>query len=414
MEQVEKQIPKSVQSESGKERSDEDNKREHSTESQAQIKKDDKRIPVLMKPATYDGKSSWLDYKSHFEACATLGHWSEEDKAMYLAVSLRGQAQSVLGDLAGGVPKKYKELITALNERFSPPNQMELHRAQLRERKQRATNSLQELGQSIRRLTNLAYPTAPYDVRETLSKEYFIDALIDSDIRLRIKQSRPATLNDAIRQAVELEAFVKVEEKNKELKGYIRPVDVTEPEQSKTDKELQKLLSRLEELQKEMKELKSQKQGQSAQQTGVYRDHQRVVCPVCGRLGHYGKDCFFKDRPGSGRGRSQGRGQVGGIQTRTPTKGSRKQSGIKRSSEKSGQCKEKAEKSSNYALRKKHIDVKSRLGDVSPENSLRQLQKEDKDVSTIKQLIESNSRPDTTAMSFNSESSLVTKTEISC
>ena len=243
----EKQISKSVQSKSGKERSDEDNKREHSTDSQAQIKKEDKgnRTPVLMKPATYDGKSTWLDYKSHLEACATLGHWSEEDKAMYLAVSLRGQAQFVFGDLPGGVPRKYGELITVLNKRFSPPNQMELHRAQLRERKQRATDSLPELGQSIRCLTNLAYPTAPYDVRETLSKEYFIDALIDSDIRLRIKQSQPATLNDFIRQAVEQEAFVKVEEKNKELK--------------------------------------SQKQGQSARRTGVYRDRQRVVCPVCGR-----------------------------------------------------------------------------------------------------------------------------------
>ena len=70
---------------------------------------------------------------------------------MYLVVSLRGQAQSVLGDLAGGVPKKYGELITALNKRFSPPNQMELHRAQSRERKQRAMDSLPELGQSIRR-----------------------------------------------------------------------------------------------------------------------------------------------------------------------------------------------------------------------------------------------------------------------
>ena len=96
----EKELSKSVQSESGKQRSDEDNKREHSTDSQAQIKKEDKgnRPPVLIKPATYDEKSAWLDYKSHFEACATLGHWSEEDKAMYLAVSLRGQAQSVLGD----------------------------------------------------------------------------------------------------------------------------------------------------------------------------------------------------------------------------------------------------------------------------------------------------------------------------
>ena len=99
---------------------------------------------------------------------------------MYLTVSLRGQAQSVLGDFAGGVPRKYEELITALNERFSPPNQMELQRAQLRERKQRATDSLPELGQCIRHLTNMEYPTAPYDVTEMLSKEYFIDALIKS------------------------------------------------------------------------------------------------------------------------------------------------------------------------------------------------------------------------------------------
>ena len=88
----------------------------------------------------------------------------------------------MLGGLAEGIPKTYGMLITALNEQFSPPNQLDLHRAQLREGKQRATGSMPELGQSIRRLTNLAYPTAPYNVMETLSKEYVIDAAIDSDI----------------------------------------------------------------------------------------------------------------------------------------------------------------------------------------------------------------------------------------
>ena len=72
------------------------------------------------------------------------------------------------------------------------------------ERRQSATETLPELGQSIRRLTNLAYPTAPGDVRDTLAKEQFIDALEDSDIRLRAKQARPLNLNDAIRHAVEL------------------------------------------------------------------------------------------------------------------------------------------------------------------------------------------------------------------
>jgi hypothetical protein len=43
------------------------------------------------------------------------------------------------------------------------------------------------------------------------ASEQFIDSLIDGDMRLRIKQARPINLNDAIRHAVELEAFNKAE-----------------------------------------------------------------------------------------------------------------------------------------------------------------------------------------------------------
>ena len=100
-----------------------------------------------------------------------------------------------------------------MEERFAPPNQTELYRVQLKERRQRASETLTELGQDIWRLTDLAYATAPVDVRETLAKEHFIDCLHSSDIRLRIKQARPNSLNEVVRHAVELEAFVKAEKK---------------------------------------------------------------------------------------------------------------------------------------------------------------------------------------------------------
>ena len=61
------------------------------------------------------------------------------------------------------------------------------------------------LGQDIRRLINLAYPTAITELRETLAKDQFVDFLINVDMRLRIKQARPSILNDAVRHAVELE-----------------------------------------------------------------------------------------------------------------------------------------------------------------------------------------------------------------
>jgi hypothetical protein len=90
-----------------------------------------------------------------------------------------------------------------------------LYRTQQRERRQRAVETLTELGQDVRHLANLAYPTAPNDVRETLAKEQFIDSLIDVDMRLRKKQARPIKLNDAIKHAVELVAFNKAELKKK-------------------------------------------------------------------------------------------------------------------------------------------------------------------------------------------------------
>ena len=95
-------------------------------------------LGVKMKPATYDGSSSWLDYKAHFEVCAELNGWSNKEKGMYLAVSLRGQAQGVFGNLVSE-SHEYVNFTAALEERFAPPNQTELYRVQLRERRQKAS-----------------------------------------------------------------------------------------------------------------------------------------------------------------------------------------------------------------------------------------------------------------------------------
>ena len=168
---------------------------------------------IDIKPATFDGTASWKDYRSHFEACAKINAWSIEERGLFLAVSLRGQAQGVLGDLPDDTKKHYDLLVKALEERFAPPNQTELYRVQLRERRQKATESLPELGQAIRRLANQAYPTAPGDVREILAKDQFIDALQSQDMRIKIKQARPTSLNSAVQLAVELQSYYRTEQK---------------------------------------------------------------------------------------------------------------------------------------------------------------------------------------------------------
>ncbi|CAC5385150.1 unnamed protein product [Mytilus coruscus] len=119
--------------------------------------------------------------------------WSEHQKGLYLAVSLIGQTQAVLGDLPKEKKQIFSDLVYALEERFAPSSQTELYRVQFKERRQKASETLPEL-----------------------------DALVDSEMRLRIKQSRPKGLNDAIRLAVELEAYNKTESRTMKSLGHLR------------------------------------------------------------------------------------------------------------------------------------------------------------------------------------------------
>ena len=193
---------------------------------------------------------------------------SENEKGLYLAVALRGQAQGILRDLSIDKQQDYKSLVKALEERFAPPNQTELSRVQLTERREKPAESLPELGQEIRRLVNLAYSTVPENVRDTLAQQHFIEALADSEMRIRIKQSRPQNVNDAIRLAVELETFNRAERRVTEGRSYLRTTAADSTAGKVSDKtkdqtDMMKLITdmqkRLSDLQRDVNQLKNEK-----------------------------------------------------------------------------------------------------------------------------------------------------------
>ncbi|CAG2252737.1 unnamed protein product [Mytilus edulis] len=92
---------------------------------------------VKIKPSKYDGTTPWMDYLAHFEMCALVNMWSEHQKGLYLAVSLIGQAQAVLGDLPKEKRQIFSDLVYALEERFAPSCQTELYRVQFKEFRQK-------------------------------------------------------------------------------------------------------------------------------------------------------------------------------------------------------------------------------------------------------------------------------------
>ena len=159
------------------------------------------------KPAPFDGKLTWDAYHTQFEMLAQINRWSDADKAAYLVISLRGPAATVLTNLPPAQRYNYAALTSALQSQFGTAHQTELNRMRLKARIRRREETLPELAEDVERLVRLAYPDATEPMVEVLAKDQFVNSLPEEDMRLRIRQHRPATLRAALETALELESY---------------------------------------------------------------------------------------------------------------------------------------------------------------------------------------------------------------
>ena len=241
-------------------------------------------------PDQFNGNGSWPEFISHFEICAELNEWNNRQKAQYLSVSLRGPACQLLRTLNPARRVNYHELVTALGQRFNPENQTELFRAELRNCQRLTSQSLPELAQEIRRLVHLAYPTASQDVMDVLGRDYFIDALDDSDLRWRVYQVKAKSLDDAVCAAVEMEAYKKAERQRVQPRKSLRQIEHHQFENSVPSEKIS-----LEKLQQQMEHLKEMigklSQKSNLPSEGVKKERKEIECWNCGNKGHYKSEC---------------------------------------------------------------------------------------------------------------------------
>ena len=187
------------------------------------------------KAANFDGKTSWKDFHVQFEMVASLNGWDEGTKALELATSLRGTAQSILTDLEPEKRIDYTSLVSALSARFEPDDQADVYLAQIRSRTRKKSESLPELGQEMKRLARHALPLAPAEVREWLALTHFMEALEDEFIEYAVKQAKPKTVDEAVKAAVEIEAFRLSRRRRLARKDTIRMQRLDPPTMSSSD-----------------------------------------------------------------------------------------------------------------------------------------------------------------------------------
>ena len=160
-----------------------------------------------MRPQNYDGSSDFEEFLCQFEITCEINAWKYKEKSLYLANCLTGVARSLLNDLDSDGRRDYDTLIEKLMNRFGSVNQSEIYRTQLKSRTRHTGETIQELAHAIKKLVHQAYPGVNKEVIETLSLDNFIDAITDSDIRMRVRELSPKSLDEAEQICVRLEAY---------------------------------------------------------------------------------------------------------------------------------------------------------------------------------------------------------------
>lgn len=260
---------------------------------------------MRVKPPVFDGTTTWSNYLTQFELVAEMNDWNQHQKALNLATSLRGEAQSILGDLDAEGIHDYFALVNQLNQRFGSEHQTEMFRAILRNRVRQPRETLPTLAHEIRKLVKQAYPTGEHGLLDNLAKEHFIDSLPDADTRWKIHQSRPRNLDESVRVAVELEAFQMAEQhrSGKKAVRLVKAENNTNTDDMENNIAYQQADTTLNDLPKILENMS--KQLERLQPKRSYDDKKRSRgCFICNDPGHYQRDCPQNNDPRRQRNRN--------------------------------------------------------------------------------------------------------------
>jgi hypothetical protein len=155
-------------------------------------------------PPKFDGSTSWAMFQRQFETVAEHNRWMPWEKVAYLIAALQGRACDVLH----GVPRgaAYEETIEALEDCFRDQHLAAAYCSQLKMRTQKPGDSLQEFTIAIEQLAHRAYPALPEDHVRKEAGRAFTGGVEDPDIKIQLLLGGEKTINEALRQALKLQA----------------------------------------------------------------------------------------------------------------------------------------------------------------------------------------------------------------
>jgi hypothetical protein len=143
-------------------------------------------------------------FHRQFEAAAVHNDWTPREKAAHLLSVLQGQAADILHSVPAEAP--YEDIVGTLHDRFGDHQLAAAYRSHLKAREQTRGETLQEFVAAVEQLAHRALVGLPVGYIHTAAAHASIDGVRDLEVKQHLLMGGDRTLNEALNQALKLEA----------------------------------------------------------------------------------------------------------------------------------------------------------------------------------------------------------------
>ena len=197
---------------------------------------------------------------------------------------------------------EFQALVDALTEKFVPAERIELYKTEFNTRRRGPTEKLVDL--SVLGSPSLhedhSRVLLPNSWINSVARDRFIEALRSRDLRIRIREGTPKTLDEAVSRAIQLEAIYEAEGGGgKSPEKLVHVVEQHDQPKQHADDVMTTLLQRntaaLESVVNLVKSMAdrppSRAQNEQPDGTRTARRPRIIACWACGVPGHYRRNC---------------------------------------------------------------------------------------------------------------------------
>ena len=245
-----------------------------------------------------DRTSDWQTWLLQFGTIANANGWTQQQQATYIGLYLTGNAQSYYHSLPAAIRTgPLQPLLQALTDRFASPQQVDVYRAEFKARRQHPTETISDFCEAVRKLARYSYPNLAPNMQDLMAKDQFVTGLDSRDLRIRVRELDPQTLDDALRRALHSQAIADTESAVG-AQPHAIPVHAVHAAASP---DMSALFQRLDILGHSIQSLMRASVLSAAPPRPPSSDDLDIRCWNCNQLGHYRSRCPLPPpkRPGN-------------------------------------------------------------------------------------------------------------------